>query len=201
MNTAEDTMKKLDRLLEDTLPDDCTARGIGASIIVNECLDAFLQEKGWARDSMGAVTLFASIINQGGWKIPKHIHDRVCRCQQQRQPRTREQIMAPMWSLIEEWGLPTKEEPKTENGVTYYTEAAGSRKTPLIEIKFFKGGQAYHQAKYNGMATFYPEEGTWHTYVSYPDPTDENYRKGDYLPSTKDREEAIRIVLEAVQKM
>lgn len=182
--------------LSHALPEGCMERGvIGSHIVANECVDAFLVEKGWARDCFGAMTLFTSIA-AGDWKIPQHIHDRVCGCQERRAKSTRDRIMAPMWNLITAWGLPTKENPKSEQGVTYYAEAGGSRKYPLIMVKFFKG-ESYHSARSGGSASWNPRQGLWGAHVFY----DEGGKLAShYLPATVHRDKAIRTVLEAVQQ-
>lgn len=192
---CDTTLEMLDKTLETILPDYCVVKGSkGSSIVANECFDEFLKEKGWSRDCTGAVVLLTGIISGSGWKIPQHIHDRVCACQKQHEgPKTRDRIMAPMVKLIHDWGLPTIDNPKIEDGINYYAEASGSRKYPCVAIRVFKG-EMYHGAKSGGCATYDPRNKIWRLIYFYEPSGLES------LPSTADRNEAIRTLISVVRQ-
>ena len=188
-------LEELDRVLETILPENCTGRGImGASIVANACLDAFLQEKGWSRDCIGAVTLFASIIYEGKWQVPSHIHEKGCGCHRRFRSGNRLQIMGRMEDLITEWGLPTKSNPRIEEGVTMYAEAGGSRKYPAVVVKIFKGND-FFQSNSGGTAYFEPTSGQWRLSVFYKD---EGRLIPEWFPPISDRTKAIQFITERV---
>lgn len=187
----EAALQLLDEALRRTLPEDCTARNlIGASLIADKCLDAFLKEKGYTRNCVAALALFMAIVADEGWRIPQHIHDRMCGCQRliSRAPTPQKR----MWDLIAEWQLPTAESPESKGGVTYYAEVGGSRTYPLIVVWFYKG-KSRLKARASGSASWHPRKKVWHNCI---------FSKGgnQYLLRTTNRDEAIRTVLEAVQQ-
>lgn len=129
------------------LPDDCKARyAIGGEIIAYDCLKSYLEMKRWDSKGMGTIALYTQIA-EGNWKIPENVHNKICKCRNNRRPRNRKESMERVNRLIDQMELPHKDEPGQIEGVSFYAEAGGTKMNPVIYLRFFfdeKSAVAYY---------------------------------------------------------
>src|ERR1035437_6352143 len=133
---------KLEKILKNIFPEKCSLRCgewyESNSMIAKEAIRMFLEDKGWPVGSVPYEILNMKL-NLGLWKIPQYLHDRVCGCEAASlNLKGGDKVMAPMFELIEKWGLPTEKNPAKFKGITIFARPGGSRKNPLVEIRFTK---------------------------------------------------------------